>query len=66
MENKVFSENLSRAIAQLSSVQKRRIVKYYFDDKNEYEIAREENTTQQAINKSLKKAREKLKDFLKK
>ena len=38
----------------------------YFDDKNEYQIAKEENTTQQAVNKSLNLARIKLKEILKK
>lgn len=33
--------------------------------KKEYEIAEEEGTTQQAINKSLRQARQKLKEILK-
>ena len=41
-------------------------IKYYFYDKNEYEIAKEEGTTHQAVNKSLKQAKEKLKEILKK
>ena len=41
------------------------IIKYYFDDKNEYEIAEEEKTTQQAINKSLNKALKNLEKKLK-
>ena len=57
--------DVKNAINMLPPAQKRRIKKYYFDDKNEYEIAREEATTQQAINKSLKIAKEKLKKFLK-
>ena len=57
---------LKQAIELLPDIQKRRIKKYYFDDKNEYEIAMEENTTQQAVNKSLAKARLKLKQILKK
>ena len=56
---------LKQAIELLPDIQKRRIKKYYFDDKNEYEIAMEENTTQQAVNKSLTKARLKLKQILK-
>ena len=57
--------NLKYAIETLPETQKRRIKKYYFDGKNEYEIAKEENTTQQAVNKSLTKARLKLKQILK-
>ncbi len=59
-------EDLKNAIEELSETQKRRIKKYYFEDKNEYQIALEENTTQQAVNKSLMLAKEKLKEVLKK
>lgn len=58
-------QELKNAIEELSEVQKRRIKKYYFEDKTEQEIALEEHTTRQAINKSLKDAREKLKEILK-
>ena len=53
------------AIKQLPEVQQRRIKKYCFEEKKEYEIAEEEGTTQQAINKSLRQARQKLKEILK-
>ena len=53
------------AIKKLPEVQQRRIKKYYFEEKKEYEIAEEEGTTQQAINKSLRQARQKLKEILK-
>ena len=59
-------EDLRRAIDTLPEIQRRRIKKYYFEDKNEYEIAKEENTTQQAINKNLHQAIKKLKEILKK
>lgn len=59
-------ENLKKAIDTLPEIQKRRIKKYYFEEKNEYEIAKEENTTQQAINKNLHQAIKKLKEILKK
>ena len=59
-------EELMRAIKILPEVQQRRIKKYYFDEKNEYEIAKEENTSHQAIHKSLRLAKIKLKDFLEK
>lgn len=59
-------DELKQAIELLPEVQKRRIKKYYFADKNEYVIAKEENTTQQAVNKTLKQAIQKLKEILKK
>lgn len=65
VEDKIFSEELRECIKMLPEVQKRRIIKYYFEEKNEYEIAKEESTTHQAVNKSLKQAREKLKEILK-
>ncbi len=66
VEDKLFNQELKKCIEILSEVQKRRIIKYYFEDKNEYEIAKEEATTHQAVNKTLKLAREKLKEILKK
>lgn len=59
-------EDLKNAINLLPEVQKRRIKKYYFDDKNVYQIAKEENTSHQAISKSLNNAILKLKEILKK
>lgn len=66
IETKLLNEELKKAINKLSEVQKRRIIKYYFEDKNEYEIAKEEGTTHQSVNKSLKGAKDKLKEILKK
>lgn len=66
IDKKLLSEDLVKAIGKLSTIQKQRIIKYYFDGKNEYKIAKEENITHQAVNKSLKQAREKLKEILKK
>ena len=63
---KATFDELKKAIEMLPEVQKRRIKKYYFDDKNEYVIAKEESTTQQAVNKTLKQAIQKLKEILKK
>ena len=57
-------EQLKRAIEMLPDIQRRRIKKYYFEDKNEYQIAKEEGTTQQAINYTLTIARNNLKKFL--
>lgn len=59
-------EELMNAIKTLPETQKRRIKKYYFDDKNEYVIAEEEQTSHQAVHKSLSLALESLKKILKK
>lgn len=58
-------QDLLNFINKLSEVQKRRLIKYYFQNKNIYQIAEEENTTHQSIAKSLKLALEKLKEFYK-
>ena len=57
-------DNLKNGINKLPEIQKRRIKKYYFDDKSQAEIAKEEQTTKVAVNKSLKKALSNLKKFL--
>ena len=59
-------EELMSAINLLSNTQKRRIKMYYFDEMNEYEIAKFENTSQPAIHKSIVQAKDKLKEILKK
>ena len=66
VEKNVENDILRDAINELSEVQKRRIKKYYFEDKTVYQIAEEENATHQAISKSLKQAIEKLQKILKK
>ena len=65
IEHRIEVEELYQAIEKLSLTQKRRIEKYYFEERKEHEIAKEEETTQQAINKSLNSARQKLKEILK-
>ena len=57
-------EDLMNAINKLSNTQRRRIKMYYFDEMDEIEIAKIENTSHQAIHKSLVQAKEKLKDIL--
>lgn len=37
VEDKLLNEELQKAIKSLSDVQKRRILKFYFDNKNEYD-----------------------------
>lgn len=62
---KVTFEKLHYAIQQLSEIEKRRIKMYYFEDKTLEEIAKIENTSHQAISKSLQNSIKKLKKLLK-
>lgn len=70
LEDKVIQkstfEELKKAIDSLPNIQRRRIKKYYFEEKNEIQIAKEENATHQAVHKSLSNALIKLKEILKK
>lgn len=63
---KASFDEVRKAIDLLNPIQKRRIIKYYFENKNEYEIAEEENTTQQAVHTILKRALENLRHYLEK
>ena len=58
-------EDLKKAINMLPEVQKRRIKKYYFEDKTEQQIADEENATHQSVHIILERALENLKKILK-
>ena len=58
-------DELKKAIELLPEVQKRRIKKYYFEDKTEQQIAEEENATQQSVHIILERALENLKKYLK-
>ena len=49
----------------MPEVQKRRIKKYYFEDKTEQQIAEDENATQQSVHIILERALENLKKYLK-
>lgn len=53
MEDEIIKKStfdeLKKAIELLPEVQKRRIKKYYFEDKTEQQIAEEENATQQSV-----------------
>ena len=62
---KTAFDDLKNAINKLPEIQKRRVKKYYFDDKSQVDIAKEENTTKVAVNQSLKKALLNLKKILK-
>ena len=62
---KATFEELKRAIERLEEPYRKRIILYYFNNKNETEIAEIEGISQQAISKTLHIALEKLKEFLK-
>ena len=66
VESKLLSEDLKNAIKLLNDIQKRRLIKYYFEDKSLKEIALEEGTSHQAISKSILKAIEEIQKNLKK
>ena len=61
---KLEKERLHNAIEQLSEIQKRRLIKYYFEDKNYEEIAKEEGCSFQMVAKSVKAAIRNLKKIL--
>ena len=65
VEKKIVYEELRKAINQLSDVQKRRIKMYYFENMNVEEIALIENTTHQAVSKSIRKGIEEIKKIIK-
>jgi RNA polymerase sigma-70 factor (ECF subfamily) len=58
-------EDLKNAIEQLPEIQRRRIKKYYFEDKTQQDIADEENVDIRAIQYTLSIALKKLKEILK-
>lgn len=58
-------DELKKAIELLPEVQKRRIKKYYFDDKTQQQIANEEGVDIRAIQYTLNIALKKLKEILK-
>lgn len=60
----ITREEIRQAVNSLPKLQCQRIRKYYFQDKNEREIAKEEHVSQQAIHKSLELAKVKLKIIL--
>lgn len=66
VEEKMFNEEIRNAINQLSDVQKRRIIMYYFDGLTQQQIADIEGTSLRAVQYTLNSAIEKLKEILKK
>lgn len=65
-ENVQVTENLNIAISKLPEVQKRRLKKYYFEEKTFDEIALEEGCTYQSIQRSVYRAVAKIKNILEK
>lgn len=59
-------ENLHMAISKLPEVQKRRLKKYYFEEKTFDEIALEEGCTYQSVQRSVYRAVAKIKNILEK
>lgn len=57
----LYSELLHKAIETLSEIQKRRLKKYYFEFKTFKEIGDEEGCEYQCVQRSVYRAREKLK-----
>lgn len=66
MIQKYSFHELKKSIDELPAIQRERIKKYYFEEKNEYEIAKEEGVSHQAIHIGLDRARKKLKEILEK
>lgn len=65
VENNILLEELHDIINILPEIQKRRLIKYYFEDKNYKQIAREENCSSSAVGFSIKIAKEKISKNLK-
>lgn len=65
-ENVQVTENLHKAINKLPETQKRRLKKYYFEEKTFEEIALEEGCTYQSIQRSVYRAVAKIKNILEK
>lgn len=65
-ENIQVTENLHIAINKLPETQKRRLKKYYFEEKTFEEIALEEGCTYQCVQRSVYRAVTKIKNILKK
>lgn len=64
-ENVLVTENLHMAISKLPELQKRRLKKYYFEEKTFEEISHEEGCTYQCVQRSVYRAVAKIKNILK-
>ena len=59
-------KDLKRCLAYLTVIQKRRLEKYFFENKTLREIAKEEHISFQCVDKSIKKAIKNIRKNLKK
>ena len=66
IENKILQEELKKAILELSEAQKRRVIKYYFENKTLQKIAEEEGCSIASVKESLDSSINKLRKKLKK
>lgn len=64
-DNAKDAEDLHMAMNKLPEIQKRRLKKYYFEEKTFDEIALEEGCTYQCVQRSVYRAVEKIKNILK-
>ena len=60
VEKSIEDENIKKAISSLSDIQKRRIIKYYFENKTYDEIAQDEGVNKTSIMRAINCAIEKI------
>lgn len=65
VENNIINKEIKNAINELSEVQKRRIILYYFGNYTQKEIAELEGASIRAVQYTLNNALNKLREFLK-
>lgn len=65
VENKILNEELKKCISELPEIQRRRIIKYYFEDMTQQEIADDEGVDIRAVQYTLNVALKNLKKILK-
>ena len=64
VEKKYISKEVRQAINTLPAAQRQRLIKYYYQSKNYKKIAEEEGCEYQCVQRSIYKAREKMKALL--
>lgn len=65
VEEKLLFEELKNAINQLTDIQKKRVILYYFENKTLKEIAKQEDCSIKNVHKSIEQAIEKIKKSFK-
>ena len=65
VEDKILNEELKKCINELPEIQRRRIIKYYFEDMTQQEIADDEDVDIRAVQYTLNVALKNLKKILK-